>query len=210
MRRSSSAAVRRAIGAVALAAGISYLVVEALAASRVAAYSYADDYVSDLGRATSPLAWWMNAGFRVQGMAFVVTGAMLVATVRPARGALTFTVFACLYGAGSVTVGLVPSGGPGHLLHVGGATAAILGGNLALITAGRIGLPDRSRAARALGYGLGLLGLTAAGALIGTGLPSGACERTAIYSIIAWQLLAGARLLSTGQAGDRRADARIP
>lgn len=203
----ASTALRRSVGVLALAAGLSYLVIEAAAASRTAGYSYLGNYVSDLGQPRSPLDWWMNAAFRIQGLAFVVTGAVLIATVRPMRGALTFTVFACMYAAGSVIVGLVPSGvgGAAQQLHAGGAAAAIAGGNLALIVAGHIGLPDRSRSARAFGYGLGL---AAGAALIGTDLPAGACERAAIYSIIAWQLASGARLLSRGRADDRRADGR--
>ncbi len=211
MRPPRPTTARRAAGVLALAAGISYLTVEAIAASRVPAYSYLSNVVSDLGRPTSPLSWWMNAAFRVQGMAFVITAAVLVATSRPKHGALAFTAFACLYGAGSVLVGLVPSGagGTAQLLHVAGASAAIVGGNLALVTAGRIGLPDSSTAARTLGYALGGLGLTAAAALVGTDSPQGACERTAIYSIIAWQLVVGARLLlSRGPVGDRRAHGR--
>ena len=211
MRPPRSTTVRRAAGALALAPGIGYLTVEAMAASRIPAYSYVGNVVSDLGRPTSPLAWWMNAAFRVQGMAFVVTGAVLIATSRPTRGALTFTVFACFYGAGSVLVGLVPSGAGGttQLLHVAGATAAIVGGNLALLTAAVIGLPRRSASARAAGYALGGMGLAAAAALISTGMPQGACERAAIYTIIAWQLVAGVGLLlSTGPADGRRARGR--
>lgn len=203
--------VRRTSGVLALAAGISYLTVEAIAAARVPAYSYVGDVISDLGRPTSPLSWWMNAAFRVQGMAFVVTAAVLVATARPARGGLMFTVFASLYGAGSVVVGLVPSGGShtAQLLHVAGASAAIVGGNLALLAGGAAGLPGRSAAARTLGYILGVLGLAAAAALIGTDMPQGASERVAICTIIAWQLVVGVGLLlSTGPADDRRADGR--
>ena len=39
-------------------------------------------------------------------------------------------MFADVYGAGSVVVGLFPSGGSGawQLVHAGGATAAIVGG----------------------------------------------------------------------------------
>ncbi|MEH3142015.1 MAG: DUF998 domain-containing protein [Mycobacterium kyogaense] len=205
------ATVRRAAGLLALAVGISYLLVEGFTAAHVPAYSYLENVVSDLGRPTSPLSWWMNAAFRVQGMAFVVTAAALVATSRPARGALTFTVFACLYGAGSVIVGLIPSGGSqqAQLLHVAGATAAIVGGNLALLAAGAVGLPDRSRTSRTLGYGLGTLGLIAACALIGTDLPRGLSERVAIYTIIAWQLAASVGLLlNRGPTDDRRARGR--
>lgn len=212
VRTPRSTLLRWAAGSVAVAAGAGYLVVEAAAASRVPGYNYPADVVSDLGRPTSPLSWWMNAAFRVQGMAFVITAAVLVATARPQRGALTFTAFACLYGAGSVLVGLVPSGsgGTAQLLHVAGATAAIVGGNLALLTAGAVGLPGRSTAARTLGYALGALGLTAAAALVGSGLPEGACERAAIYPIIAWQVVVGVGLLlSRDPADGRRAHGRV-
>ena len=92
-------------------------------------------------------------------------------------------MFADVYGAGSVVVGLFPSGGSGawQLVHAGGATAAIVGGNLAVVTAGWAGLPDDSRVTRATGYGLGVLGLLSGALLVATDLPTGACERGAIY-----------------------------
>ncbi|KRE34487.1 hypothetical protein ASG82_19795 [Mycobacterium sp. Soil538] len=144
-----------------IAAGVGYLTVEAVAASRMWGYSYLTDYVSNLGRADSPLSWWMNAAFRVQGMAFVIAGALTVRTAGPRRGGMAFIVSACAYGAGSVVVGLFPSGGSGatQVLHVAGASAAILGGNVAVLTAGWAGLPHASRALRLTGYGLGTVGL---------------------------------------------------
>ncbi|MBX7454377.1 DUF998 domain-containing protein [Mycolicibacterium sp. 3033] len=211
MRTPRPTIVRRAAGVLGLVSAIGYLAIEAIAAARVPGYSYADTVVSDLGRPASPLSWWMNAAFRVQGMAFVILGTVLVATTRPARGGLTFTVFACAYGAGSVVVGLVPSGGSHltQLLHVAGATAAIVGGNLALITAGAVRLPGPSTTHRALGYAVGGLGLASAAALVGSDVPQGAFERAAIYSIIAWQLVTSVALvLSRGRADDRRADER--
>lgn len=211
MRIPQSETVRRAAAALWIAAGLSYLAVEAVAASRLPGYSYVGQYVSDLGRPGSPLAWWMNAAFRVQGMAFVVAGAVTVRTRRPRRGAMAFLVAACVYGAGSVVVGLFPSGGAGgpQALHVGGAAAAILGGNLAVLTAGWAGLPDTSRISRLTGYGLGGIGLLSGALLITADLPTGLCERGAIYPIIVWQLLAGARVLSRGRAAGPRADVRI-
>ena len=193
-----------------IAAGVGYLATEAVAASRMPGYSYLGQYVSDLGRPGSPLSWWMNAAFRVQGMAFVVAAALTVRTGRPRRGGMAFVVSACVYGAGSVVVGLFPSGGSGlpPALHVGGAAAAILGGNLAVLIAGWAGLPDGSRTSRLTGYTLGGLGLLSGALLIAADLPTGVCERGAIYPIIGWQLLAGASVLSTDRAGGRRAGGR--
>jgi hypothetical membrane protein len=198
-----------------IGAGVGYLATEAVAASRMPGYSYLADYISDLGRPESPLSWWMNAAFRVQGMAFVVGGALTVRTGPPRRGALAFIVSACVYGAGSVVVGLFPSGGTGNAqgLHVGGAAAAIVGGNLAVLIAAWAGLPHHSRALRRAGYGLGTIGLLSGALLVAAGLPTGVCERGAIYPIIAWQLLAAvavltARPLSTDRAGDPRAGGR--
>lgn len=193
-----------------IAAGVGYLTVEAVAASRVPGYSYLGQYVSDLGRPGSPMSWWMNAAFRVQGMAFVVAAALTVRTGPPRRGGLAFIVCACAYGAGSVLVGLFPSGGAGaaQALHVGGAAAAILGGNLAVLTAGWAGLPDTSRMSRLAGYCLGGIGLLSGAVLVAADLPTGLLERGAIYPIIGWQILAGARVLSTGRAGGPRAGAR--
>ena len=69
-------------------------------------------------------------------------------------------------------------------MHAGGATAAIVGANLAVVTAGWAGLPDDSRVTRATGYGLGVPGLLSGALLVATDLPTGACERGAIYPIL--------------------------
>jgi hypothetical membrane protein len=198
-----------------IGAGVGYLATEAVAASRMPGYSYLADYISDLGRPESPLSWWMNAAFRVQGMAFVVAGALMVRTRPPRRGGMAFTVSACVYGAGSVVVGLFPSGGTGaaQSVHVGGAAAAIVGGNLAVLIAAWAGLPHHSRALRRVGYGLGAIGLLSGALLVAADLPTGVCERGAIYPIISWQLVAAVAVLtsrppSTDRAGGRRAGGR--
>lgn len=183
-----------------LGAAAAYLVVEALAASRVPGYSYAADYVSDLGRPReSPLGWFMGAAFRVQGAAFVVAGAVAVRAFRPRGTRLAFVVLACVYGAGSVVVGLVPSGqgGAAGAVHVAGATAAIVAGNAALLVAARLPF---GRAVRTAGAALGTLGFASAALLVLTNLPTGLCERGAIYSIIAWQVVA-ASASAWGSAG---------
>ena len=88
MATSTSTTVRRSAAALWIVAGVGYLATESIVAARAPDYSYVGDYVSDLGRAGSPLAWWMNAAFRVQGMAFIVAGALTVWAGRPRRGAL--------------------------------------------------------------------------------------------------------------------------
>ncbi|WP_163723686.1 DUF998 domain-containing protein [Mycolicibacterium psychrotolerans] len=211
MRTPRASTVRWTAAFLWTAAGVGYLAVEAVTAAHVPDYSYARDYVSDLGRPASDLAWWMNAAFRLQGLAFVVAGALAVWATRPRRGGLAFVVFACMYGAGSVVVGLFPSGGSGmwQVLHAAGATAAIIGGNLAAGTAGWAGVPDDSQASRVAGYGLGALGVLSAVLLVNTELPTGLFERGAIYSIIAWQLAAAWTVgVSTDRAGGRRAGGR--
>ncbi len=197
MRTPKAATVRRAAAAAWIAAGVGYLAVEAAAAARVPGYAYTTNYVSDLGRPVSPLAWWMNAAFRVQGMAFVAAGAAAVWAVRPRRGGLAFIVFACLYGAGSVVVGLFPSGGSGtwQALHAWGATAAIVGGNLAVLAAGRAGLPDDSRPSQLTGYALGGLGLLCGASLV--------CDRPAHR-----RLRARGDLFDHRLAADRRCPAQ--
>ncbi|AFM14857.1 putative membrane protein [Mycolicibacterium chubuense NBB4] len=198
----SPSALRLIAAALWIGAGVGYFVVEAAAASRLAGYSVANDYISDLGRPDSPLAWWMNAAFRVQGMAFVVAGALTVHADRPRRGRMVFVVAACVYGAGSVAVGLVPSGGAGApaLVHAAGAAAAIVGGNLAVLAAGRAGLPAGAGGVHAVGYGLGVVGLVGGALLLWSGLPRGLCERAAIYAIIAWQLLAATATVTASAA----------
>jgi hypothetical membrane protein len=202
MRVPKQSTTLRLAAAVWIAAGVLYLVAEAVAATRVSGYSYARDYISDLGRPdASPLAWWMNAAFRVQGAAFVVAAALAARSYRPRSRRLTFIAAACVYGAGSVVVGLVPSGGPAATVHVAGAAAAIVGGNTALLSAARIS--RFPRAARLAGAGLGSVGLVAALALVATHAAPGSCERVAVYSIVGWQLLAAVAVLHGSRAKTR-------
>lgn len=166
---------------------------EAAAAARIPEYSYVRDYISDLGDPRqSPFASWMNAAFLIQGTAFAAAGALVAKAVHPGRHRRIFGVAACSYGAGSVLVSLVPSSGDTSILHVAGATAAIICGNIAVLAAPR----DGERFARIGGRWIGTAGLCSAALLLATDLPPGACERGAIYSIIGWQLLAAATVLS--------------
>lgn len=190
-----------------IVAGVCYLVTEALVAEHVPGYSYATNFISDLGQPPqSPMAAWMNGAFVAQGVAFALAGACAFAAARPGPGTVAFLGLAVIYGAGSTTVGLVPSGGIGGsaLAHVGGATAAILAGNLAVLAAGVV-LLRRGRF-RAIGYAsvaLGLTGLFSGGMLLCSSVldtqvffGDGAWERGAIYAIIGWQLLAAVAALA--------------
>ena len=144
----------------------------------------------------------MNVAFITQGAAFALASALVVATLRPGRGAVAFLGFALLYGAGSATVGLFPSGGTGTpaLIHFGGAAAAILSGNLAVIAAGVLWCRSRFRVIGFTSILLGVAGLLSGGLLLCHSMlgaqvffGAGTWERGAVYPIISWQLLVGIR-----------------
>ena len=206
MRTTTHTARLRAAGALWIVAGVWYLAMEAVAAKHLSGYRYSADYISDLGQPLhSPLAPWMNGAFIAQGAAFALAGALVVTAARPGPGAVAFLGLAVIYGAGSAAVGLVPSGGTGTsaLLHVGGATAAILAGNLAVLTAGVVLLRRSCFRAGVASVVLGTAGLFSGALLLSSSVLSrpvvfgdGTWERGAIYSIIGWQLLAGAAALA--------------
>lgn len=193
--------------------GVWYVMAECVVAQHVPGYRYATNYISDLGRPLqSPMAAWMNGAFISQGVAFALAAALIVAAMRPGRGAVSFVGFALVYGAGSVVVGVVPSGGPGALVHLGAATAAILAGNAAVLTAGTA-LLHRRRSFGLITGVLGVAGLLSGAVLLFSSIfgarmvfDNGAWERAAIYTIIGWQLLAGATVLITFRQPQRAAD----
>ncbi|MDZ4234405.1 MAG: DUF998 domain-containing protein [Dietzia sp.] len=185
--------------------GVCYLVAEAVVAAHLSGYSYSADYISDLGQPLrSPMAAWMNGAFIAQGLAFAMGAALMAAAVRRSAGSTAYLGLALTYGVGSVVVGVFPSGGTGTpaLAHVGGAVAAILAGNLAILTAGVVLLRRRQfRAIGVTGVALGVVGLISGAMLVaGSALGAdvyfgdGAWERAAIYTIIGWQLVAGIAL----------------
>ncbi|WP_231737437.1 DUF998 domain-containing protein [Mycobacterium sp. IS-1742] len=168
-----------------------YLAAEAVTASAYRpSYSYAHDYISDLGVPGQPLAALMNAGFAAQGVLFLL-GAVLASGSRHR----TLTACAAANAIGNVLVGTVPAGE--GALHLVGATLAIVGGNAAALAGASLlpGLGYRL-ASRALG-GVGLLSLVvlAAQAWIGVEvLPSPVWERASVYPILAWQVFAALAL----------------
>ncbi|MGU3499665.1 DUF998 domain-containing protein [Mycobacterium sp. C31M] len=164
---------------------VGYFTAEALAASAIAGYSYAGDYISTLGDpVASPQAALMNAAFVVQGLCFA-TAAILIAPKR-----LWFLAFALCNGVGNILVALVHSG-QGNTWHGVGAALAIIGGNAAAIAGPALG----SRLYRGTSVALGIVGLLCL-LVMATAPPNiGIWERGAVYPIFAWQLLAAVTLL---------------
>ena len=146
----------RLAGVLWLLAGTFYLTCETMTARAFAGYSYANNYISDLGApftgvidgrtVHSPLAGLMNVGgFMASGALFL--GATLVAAravgAFRSRIGLALVALGLAHGIGTVVVGAVPEGGStaGAIppLHVIGAALSILGGNLALVLVGLTG-----------------------------------------------------------------------
>jgi hypothetical membrane protein len=191
-------------------AAVSYLVLEAVAAAAFEpAYSYARNYISDLGLPSgtlvhghpiySPRAYLMHAAFCVQGILFLL-GASLMVGAPDNRRARVFLGIVAANAVGNVVIGTVHSG----TAHVAGAVLAIVGGNAAILTGpGAIGLFAGRRRYRLTSKAIGGLGLSCLAILMINSatattflLPDGAWERGSVYSITVWQLLTAACLLT--------------
>ncbi|MDG4664525.1 DUF998 domain-containing protein [Mycobacterium sp. 236(2023)] len=179
-----------------------YLGSEAVSAARAGGYSYAGDFISDLG--VVPV---MNiGGFIVHGVLFLV-GALVIAGAGAWGSGVgrAFVASATANMVGNVMVGLFHSGTAQAQWHVLGAGLAILGGNAAVITGG---IGSRAfgaghgfrRASIVLGsFGIICLVVLIADAADGShALPPGVVERGSVYPIIAWELLAAAALIVRG------------
>lgn len=185
-----------------LVAGVTYPTLEAVAARAVPGYRYTHDYISDLGRPDSPLSHLMNTAFMVQGVLFFVAATLLV-RAGPARHALPFLAAAAANAVGNVVVASVPSGSAGTaLVHVTAAVLAIVGGNVAIAAGTPLvraaGAPNiYSVVSLTLATG-GLLSfiLLVVASMTSLNIPGAVCERTSVYTIIAWQVLSAVELLA--------------
>jgi hypothetical membrane protein len=185
-------------------AAVGYLILEAIAAAGSApAYSYAHNYISDLGvTAISPRSCVMHAAFYLQGVLFFL-GAWLIVGVPERPRARIFLGLITANSIGNITIAVAHSGN----VHRAGAAMAIVGGNAAILAGSAlittIGGWRWYRYISKLLATLGLLSLlmlivnsaTATANL----LPNGAWERGSVYSITAWQLLTAACLLSVSR-----------
>ena len=202
----------RASGLLWMLAALWYLLCEAIAAVGFPGYSYATNYISDLGVPgtgtlegrvlDSRLSEVMNAGFLGEGLLVALAGVLLYAALPPRRGRSLFLALVLAHAVGISFVGLVP-GSPANLdnglmtLHVLGAFAAIGAGNLAAIAAGSFALRDvLPRRIGLTGILLGVLGFFSAFLLTAhLVFPDGVTERGAVYTVIAWHVVLGVTLL---------------
>ena len=199
-----------------LVAGLLWFTLEAIAAAAFRpAYSYAQNYISDLGVPTpgtfqgrqidSPRAAVMNVNFLAQGILFLLAGLLIfrAAAGRTGRARYAFLGLAGVYAVGSILVGIFHGAAENVTtgtarFHVVGAALAILGGNAAIIVAGsnarRLGASDGYCAASiALGT-VGLVSLITLQAGDPFAIP-GVWERGAVYSIPIWDIFTGLALL---------------
>lgn len=212
-RRSSIAA-----GVLWMLSALVHLTTEAVTAAAFAGYSYATNYISDLGipevgeyqgRAIdSPLHLVMNVGFVVQGALFLAA-ACFALRVCAARLGQLLVALAIVYAIGISLVGIVhgsqASDDDGSaIFHVLGAGMAIISGNVVAIAVGFGVVRERPRSPYALtSIALGVIGLFGLAMLqIDAGtttvdlLPDGVWERIAVYAVTAWQLMTGTVLLA--------------
>ncbi|XUL90315.1 DUF998 domain-containing protein [Streptomyces galilaeus] len=219
-------------GAVALAvAGVQYLIAEAIAAAgwKSPAYSYRYNFISDLGSPScgpvlfgreicSPNHAVMNSGFAAQGILFILAAVLLVRMLS-GRWRYALLALAVAHGIGVILVALFSESAQALdngdiVVHGLGAAAAIAAGNLITIVAGFLPATVRlPRWFRTTGILLGLTGFAAFGILQASGggymVNGGVPERIAVYTIVIWELLLAAVVL-TGIRGRRPARAVRP
>lgn len=202
---------RRTVGAAAfILGGLQYVAAEAIAAAAWTnpRYSYTYNYISDLGVpqaqtydgrvVNSPLAWVMNTGFILEGVLFVV-GAVLLAPMFAGVRRHLFVSFALVHGVGIVLVGIFHEAADAGSLHLIGAFASIIFGNLTALLVGlswrALGLPQWFGI---LCIVMPILGLASEVVLVaevfGPEL-DGLWERGGVYSITAFEVLFGAVVL---------------
>jgi hypothetical membrane protein len=195
-----------------VAAAVVYVGTEAIAASAFPGYSYSANYISDLGvpdvaefqgRAIdSPLHAVMNAGFVLQGVLYLVAAVVATRALRagPRRA---FLALAVVHAVGITVVGLIhgsassAASGIGWM-HVVGAGMAIIAGNGASIVAGvGSGRVGAARAFRVASVALGVVGLVSLVVLqsLGGSDVDGIWERGSVYTVTAWELMAGVAVL---------------
>ena len=193
-------------------AGALFLVTEAVAASGFPGYSYARDFISDLGvpyadildgrLVRSSHAVVMNGGFIAESLCFALAALSVArASRRWSPTLILFLLLGLVHAAGLALIAIVHSGsrevaaGTYHW-HALGAGMAIVGGNVAILVSARalrrLGAPSAYCAAS---VAIGLFGLASlAVLLVGGILPEGLAERGSVYAIAVWELLSGAVL----------------
>ncbi|MFF1359142.1 DUF998 domain-containing protein [Streptomyces sp. NPDC058297] len=197
--------------AVLVVNAVQWVAVEAITAAAWTdpAYSYATNYISDLGvpdcgtrfqgrDICSPAHALMNASFMVQGILFA-TGVVLLARLVKGRARRVITALALAHGVAFVLVGLFHGSGDSPNLslaiHGGAAAIGILCANTVAIMAGSLpslGLPP---AYRIFSVAVGVLGLLSE-VLVGVSVSTaGVFERGGVYSWLLWGAVTGVLVL---------------
>jgi hypothetical membrane protein len=148
-------------------------------------YSMRRDYISDLGAYSgSSLHWVMNGSFVLQGL-LIFFGAVLLRRLLPRIA----VVLLAIAGLGVLVVGLVPEDTNARL-HLQGAAAHFLGGNLAILLLAK-------RWKSWVTFAAGSIGLIATFALAfrGVGWDAGMVERLAAYPLPLFLSWSGWRML---------------
>jgi hypothetical membrane protein len=207
-------------GTLWLFAGIFYLSAEAITAAAFPGYSFAHNYISDLGvpyktvvdgrTLHSPRALIMNlGGFILDGTLYAAATISAISAIRSKHWAgIAFLALGIVHSAGTILVGIVHNGSHEVVtglqqIHVFGAALAIIGGNAASIVAAefsrRLGAPSVYSIAS---LGLGLFGLFSVALLkfsteLGMAVPFGILERGSVYTITMWEIITGLTILGT-------------
>lgn len=217
-------------------AGLVYLLAETLAASAFPHYSYAINYISDLGvpdvemlgdRAIdSPLHVVMNIAFLVHGLLFATAAIYMERGSRlPLR--LPIITLAIAHALGMVLIAVVNGGAHNNSLGLGGihllgAFLAFFGGHLTAICLGisllmrrRNHLVGSGSLIGVLSIVIGLVGILGivmlqvdVRALPGTVLADGIWERIGMYAIVVWEVIVGIFLLRDQKI--HRAQRKVP
>jgi len=204
---------------------VQWVVSEAVAAGAwtTPAYSYATNYISDLGvtgcgtkyqgrTICSPDHVLMNTSFIVQGILFAIGAILLAAALLTGRARRVVIALAGAHAVGFLLVGLFHGSpdGPGYslALHVAGASIAILCANTIVIMAGSLKSLQLPRAYRVFSVAVGALGLLSeAGVGLSTST-AGIFERGGVYSWLLWSAVTGVSLLV--REARRPAGAKMP
>ncbi len=188
------------------AAAVVFFVCEAVAAASVASgYSYAANFISELGvPGSTPLAAVMNLGFWLQGLLFLA-GAVRAIRETDVGWRRLFIVLVSVNLFGDILVAtfhgdaLAAGDNEAAALHWFGSLFAIIGGNAAIIAGSSViaGLVKVRwyRPVSVLLAVLGILSLLFVGHAIGQQNP-GAWERASVYSILVWQILSAVLLIA--------------
>jgi hypothetical membrane protein len=203
-----------------LAAAAVYLLAEGVSAAAFSPpYSYAQNYISDLGVAVcgqsfggraicSPFHDLMNTGFIIQGLLFFAA-AVFAARAVTSRARYALVALAAVNCIGISLVGVFHEAAATQAnttlkYHVLGAFLAIVAGNATALASSALsrdlGLPLFHRMASVILSIVGVVGLVmlivaqARGTV--TLVPDGVWERTSVYTITAWEVVTGVGLLS--------------